>query len=272
MRRIRIAGLCLVAMVAAGAFAASSAFGIAAEVGRCVKVTPGTGKYGTNPNCTEKKAKGEYEWQKNAIKKKFTSAGGEGVLETASGTTIKCSTQSAVGEYREKGLKPSTKEVQHVVATFKGCELPLLAAKCNTVGHPTGEIVTKELKGPLGYISGEGTKSPVVGQKLEPEAKKKPFAEFECAGGAVNVIVGVGKVKPTGNDCIIAPLSEVNVMSTTVKQTYSGSGGKQEPQFFQKTPTKICNLESNTNGGPYERATQALVTTVTNEEPLEVKA
>jgi len=278
MKRMRIVGLCLVAAFAFSAFAASSSFG-AAEIGRCV-AQAGTGKY-KNAACTEKAGKlvseKAFEFKKGAKSETegvhFTSAGGEGVLETVSGTKITCKTQSASGKYdQDTGV---IKEVEGVIATFKGCELPLISASCQTVGSATGEISTKLLKGPLGYISGEKTKTPVVGQELTPEKAKGAFAEFECGGGAVKVIVHgkEGAVEgKTGGNCIIAPLSEVNVMSTTVSQTYSGSGGVQSPQHFQLATSKFCNLESNTNGGAFERATQALTTTVTNEEALEVKA
>jgi len=276
---MRIMGLCLVAVFAVTAFAASSAFG-AAEIGRCVS-QPGTGKY-KNAACTEKAGKlvGEklFEFKKGAASEAesstgFTSAGGEGTLETESGTKITCKTQSASGKYDQD--TGAIKEVEGVVATFKECELPLLHASCKTVGAEEGEIKTHKLKGPLGYISGEKTKTPVVGQELTPEKAKDKFAEFECAGGAVKVVVKgkEGAIEgKTGGNCVIAPLSEVNVMSEHVVQTYSGAGGNQSPQHFQPATSKYCNLESNTNGGPFEKATQALSTEVTNKEALEVKA
>jgi hypothetical protein len=61
-------------------------------------------------------------------------------------------------------------------------------------------------------------------------------------------------------------------MSTTLAQTYRGSEGIQSPQFFEKTPTKVCNLEMDNNGGPFERASLSFDTTITNEEALEIKA
>ena len=280
MRRMGITGLCLAVVL--GAFAASSALALP-EVGRCV-AQPGTGKY-KNSNCTEKAGakveEKQFEFKKGAKSETegvhFTSAGGEGTLETESGTKITCKTQSATGKFDEdSGV---IKEVESVVATFKECEIPLLSASCKTVGAAEGEITTHKLKGPLGYISGEKTKTPVVGQELTPEKAKDKFAEFECAGGAVKVVVkgkegkfvNEGK-EVTGGDCIIAPVTNANEMTITVNETYSGAGGKQSPQKFQPLTGKFCNLESNTNGGPFEAATQALTSTVTGEEALEVKA
>jgi hypothetical protein len=268
MDRIRIVGLAMVAALALGAFAASSASALP-ELGRCV--AKAGGKY-KDSNCTEKATGGSFEFVKNAIKKKFTSEGGEGVLETVSGNTVKCTKETAVGEYLEKGTTPSTKEVHHVVATFTGCSAPALGLSCKTAGHAEGEIVTNELEGKMGYISGKGTKTPVVGQELKPgkTAPGKLFAKFECGPGLAIIEVGKGTVAPTGNDCIIAPIAPVNVMALTATETYSGSAGKQNPEKFS-TSTKICNLESRTNGGAWERATQALTATVIAEEELEIK-
>jgi len=274
MKRMRIMGLCLVAAFALTAIGAGTASALP-EVGRCV-AKAGTGKY-KDANCTEKAGKlvseKAFEFSKGATKVNFTSAGGEGVLETVSGTKVICKTQSATGKYdSDSGV---IKEVETVLASFSGCELPIISASCQTVGQAEGTIITKLLKGPLGYISGEKTKTPVVGQELTPETAKGKFAEFECGKGAVKILVKgkEGAVEgKTGGNCIIAPVKEANVMSTTANQVYSGSKGVQSPQHFQLATSKFCNLESNANAGAFEAATQALTTTVTNEEALEIKA
>jgi len=269
-------GLCLVAAFAFSALAASSSFG-AAEIGRCV-AQAGTGKY-KDANCTVKAGKlvseKSFEFKKSAEKVGFTSKGGEGVLETVSGTKIICKTQSAVGKYDADGSPASIKEVESVIASFEGCGIPALETKCNSTGAEEGKISTFALKGPLGYIAGEKTKTPTVGQELTPEKAKGFFAEFKCLGGGITVKVKgkEGAVEgKTGGNCVIAPVFNPNVMSVTAEQVYSGSGGKQSPQHFQLSTSKYCNLESNTNGGAYEAATQALTTVVTNEEALEIKA
>jgi hypothetical protein len=199
-----------------------------------------------------------------------------------SGTKIVCKTQSATGKYDPDGTAPNfiIKEVESVLATFEGCAIPALETPCNGIGQASGVISTNLLKGPLGYISGEKTKTPVVGQMLTPEKAKGLFATFECLGGGIVVRVkgkeGASGVEGrTGANCIEAPVEPANTMATTAKQVYSGSGGKQSPQHFQDkgtTLSKYCNLESNTNGGAFEAATQALTTTVTSEETLEIKA
>jgi hypothetical protein len=275
-------GLCLVAAFALTAIGAGTASALP-EVGRCV-AQAGTGKY-KDANCTKKAgsltSEKQFEWKKGAKSETegvhFTSAGGEGVLETVSGTKVVCKTQSATGKYdQDSGV---IKEVEGVVASFQGCELPIISASCQTVGQAAGVIITKNLKGPLGYISGAKTTSPIVGQELTPETAKGKFAEFECGGGAVKILVkgkeGAAAEGRTGGNCIIAPVKNANEMSLTAEQVYSGSAGVQNPQHFQDIGTaksKFCNLESNANGGAFEAATQALTTTVTGEEALEVKA
>jgi hypothetical protein len=271
MTRFKTMGLCLVAVFALGAFAASSAFATA-EVGRCV-AKAGTGKY-KDANCTKKAGKlvseKQFEWVKSAEKIKFTSAGGTGTLEAASGTNVVCTAQSAVGQYDVDGTAPafSIKGVEKVVATFTGCAIPTIGIACNSAGQASGTIVTKTLAGNLGYVSGEKTLSPVVGQELTPEVKNGAFAEFECGGGAVKIVT-----KAATTNCVIATVGPPNVMSTTATQNYaSEGGGKQAVKHFQATPTKICQLESKVNGGTAELSAQILETIVTNEETLEIKA
>jgi hypothetical protein len=278
MKRMRIMGLCLVAAFALTAIGAGTASALP-EIGRCVAKAE-TGKW-KDANCTVKPGKlvseKSFEFVKGPVEGKtgFTSAGGEGVLETVSGTKIVCKTQSATGKYKRTPTSGLTKEVEGVIAKFEGCAIPALETPCKTKGQAEGVIITLSLKGPLGYISGEKTKTPVVGQMLTPTKAKGLFAEFECLGGGIVVKVKgkEGAVEgKTGGNCIIAPVENANEMSLTAKQVYKGSGGKQEPQHFQLSTSKFCNLESNTNNGAFEAATQALTTVVTNEEALEIKA
>jgi len=269
MKRMRIVGLCLVAAFALSAIGAGSASALP-EIGKCIAKSGG--KY-LDGNCTKLGKPGAFEWSKVITNKKFTSAGGEGKLLGASGTEIKCTTQSASGEY--KGTT-SFKEVTAVVAKFNGCELPLFKAVCQTAGDAAGEITTnpKFLTGKLAYTSGKGTKTPVVNQGLTPVVKKTGFAEFECPAVGVTVYVGEGKEK--GHETILANLGPLNVMSTTAVEVYAAGGkaGEQSPNFVEGKATVIDNLESSLAGkkGTFERSSQVLETTITNGEALEIKA
>jgi len=265
MKRIRIMGLCLVAVCAIFVVAAGSASALP-EFGHCVAKTGG--KY-TESNCVTKatgKAPKLYEFVKVAVKGKFTSAGGVGVLEGASGTQISCKTESATGELN------GTKEVKNVVSKFNGCELPLFGAPCKTKGDAAGEITTTSLKGKLSYTEGKGSKTPVVNQGLTPTVHKKGFALFECPAVGVEVYVGEGKEK--GHETILANVTPVNTMATTSTEEYIGSKGVQTPDHVEGKATTIDNLESSLAGpkGTFERSGQQLTTVNTFEEELEVKA
>jgi len=274
MKRMKIVGLCLVAAAfALSAFGAVSASALP-EIGRCVKVGAGEPSKYTDSNCTVKKTStGLFEWKKNAIKKNFTSTGGEGKLQGATGTEIKCTTQSATGTYLEKGATPSTKEVTNVQAKFNGCELPLFGVECKTKGAAAGEILTTKLKGALAYISGKKTPAVKVAQGLAPIVKKKGFTEFECP--AVGVVVYVGEGPEKGHELIYGYVGPLNVMATTATEEYKKGAkeGIQDPQHKEGSAI-IDNLESSLSGpkGTFERSDQVLTTTIENEEALEIKA
>jgi hypothetical protein len=265
MKRMRILGLAVVAVFAVTAFAASSALALP-EFGRCI-AKAGTGKY-KDANCTLKAGKvvseKAFEFVKTIEKKNFTSAGGAGVLETESGTRVECTGQSATGEF--KGTT-SFKEVKNVVARFTGCTLPLLGAQCGTAGSAAGEIVTQKLTGKLGYIA-KATKT--VGQELKPEVKGGAFVVFECSSAA-KIVVKEG-TKKLGHNCVIAQVGPVNTSSTTSEEKYLAKGsGVQNPEKFEGTAPR-CNLESALNGGAAELSSQSLLTTITAEEAIEIKA
>jgi hypothetical protein len=276
MTRVRsVLGMAITGAALLAVFAATAQ--ALPEVGRCVE-RPGTGKY-RNAGCSEEaktESEEQFEFLKGAKSETegvgFTEAGGEGVLETVSGSKYTCETFGATGKYDEDSGE--IKEVENVVFVFKGCSLPLLGVKCNSAGAAEGEIRYFSLKGPLGYISGEKTKVPTVGLELTPEKAKGLFAEYECTSSLTHKIKGKeGTVEGrTGGNCLIAPIEPVNTMTLTVQNVYKGSGGKQEPQHFELSTSKFCNLESNSNGGAYEAETWALSTTITNEEELEIKA
>jgi hypothetical protein len=267
MKSVRIMGVCLIWGLALGAFGVGTASALP-EVGRCQAKAGGQYR---DAGCTEKVLSGgTFEFVKAAVKTGFKITGGEFLWEPRSGSKYICKTESGVGIYDlDSGV---VKEVSNVVITLNGCSIPQLGIACSSKGAGPEEVVTNRLKGPLGYISGEKTKTPVVGLELTPETSKGPVADFNCGGGAVHVVWGVGTTEPTGNDCIISPLNFVNTMSTTFTLHYSGSAGEQKPQHFQPSTAKLCNLEVSTNGGAYERMIWAAEETFVNEEALEVKA
>ena len=140
--RLKIMGLCALAAFALSAVASATASAFSPpEVGRCVKVAEGTGKFSSG-TCVKQKTKGSFEWMPGVAKGKFTSKGGVGTLATVGGTTVLCKTQSSGGEYN------GTKLVSAVVVKFTGCEAT--GFTCGTEGAAAGEIVTNPLEGKIG--------------------------------------------------------------------------------------------------------------------------
>src|SRR5882762_119878 len=136
MGRLRVIGLCLVAVFAISAVMAGSASAAGPSFGRCLKQTGG--KY-ENSGCTKEAkevAKQKFEWTNTLVKNKFSAKQKEATLatlETVGGTKITCTGESNTGaEYT--GLKTVAK----IVAFFTGCETSKMP--CNSTGKGSGEI------------------------------------------------------------------------------------------------------------------------------------
>ncbi|HEV7527267.1 MAG TPA: hypothetical protein VGO29_00030 [Solirubrobacteraceae bacterium] len=252
--RIRIVGLCILAVVAISAITVSSASAAAPEFGRCVKATGGKFK---DSKCTLGSVPGEekYEWLPGVVKNKFTSkikATTIATLETVGGTKITCTGETSTGEYT--GLKTIGK----MVATFTGCETSKL--KCESPGKPgEGVIVTSPLGGPIGF---ETEVSPASKDHLASELHSESgnVAEFSCAGLPV-VVKGSVLHKITAN-----------AMKLTATEKFTASKGEQKPDHFAGGTVDEHTLESNTNGGPFEEAGQTITSILTNEEKVEANS
>ena len=221
MRHVRMLGLCLVAVFAVAAIAATSASALP-EWGKCE--AKAGGKY-SDSNCT-KKAKplgsGSFEWKKGSelAPVPFTgqNVGSGGVLYSEFAEcqeneyehyyhearyTRKACEAKGPNAYRHhegypyiecteehsSGAASGKNEVTGVHVTFTGCKA-LGALPCENVGPE--EIQTNELKGKLGYISKPNKE---VGVLLEPVKKHGAFAAFTCPGLPLSVVVGVGNKK-----------------------------------------------------------------------------
>jgi hypothetical protein len=240
MKRIRITGLCLVALVAMS-FAASSAsaagpvFYTKAEVG------------GTAPS-----------------KIPFTATLGAAFLE-AKETKSKISCSDVVNA--EKGVtKPGTavgettgpKTTENNVTTFTGCESSGLKCKSATATEE-GVIITEKLKGFLGGIS-----ATIPGIRLYSQTSGRggTLAKFECGGGLANVVVtgsvigsttGSGKTPAEGK------------FAASQKLTFAEAAGVQKYQIFAaglgEEPEKAEQLTGTTNGTP-EVSGQSVIATI----------
>jgi hypothetical protein len=260
MRRIRIVGLCLVAVFAMSAVVATGASADNPEYGRCLKQKTGKTKY-TTAKCTVV-ASGEkenFEWIPGpGPKPGFTAALKPttiATLETKAGTKVTCKKLAAVGSYT--GLTT----VKTSQTDFSECESG--GIKCNTKGAGTGIIKVKNLEGELGTIKKEPiTTKTKIGNVLWPEGgtstSGSEFVEFEC--GTLTV-----KVK----NSVISPVTS-NAMKLTATVKFTAAKGVQKPTKFEGGPNNF--LESKFSAAAYEQSGQSATTIQTNEEKIEVRS
>jgi hypothetical protein len=231
VRHVRMLGLCLVAALALGAYAVSSASAL--EWGKCEKLSSNTGLY-SGPNCTKaEKAKpkgtGEYEWRKatEVAAKRVSegksanvpfsghSVGGGGVLttairecEAAGFTTLRVTRQKCKEEGGDETLSGGGAEEPLLVECANETNTGEAAAKANVTNvHVVfkgcaafGSFPCTSASGEEGEVDTTTLKgklgwidksSKEVGVLLEPAQKHGAFAEFVC-GELLFTYVGVG--------------------------------------------------------------------------------
>jgi hypothetical protein len=258
--RLKIMGLCLVAVFAMTALVSASASAAEPAFYECAKLTakPYTGKY-TDKKCSKEATKTEQEeGKKNKYElkegvgpkgKPFKGKGGKATLHTpAVGGEVTCKS------FKDEGHIATPTTESKVISTFSSCES--LEKRCTSPGAKTGSIVTKNLKGKLGYIS----KSPLkVGVQLEAETGTV-LAEFTCEGLS---IVTTGAV-------IGEQKGDINVFSKVSENVFTVNGeGFQSVKNFEGGPNE--ELKSSINGSP-ELSSGQQAEAVNKGEELEIKA
>lgn len=220
MTRIKIVGLCLVAVFVLGAFAASSAMA-STEIGRCLKGLKKGKLYHeryTNKECTTEATPTEqanggsankYEWNPGpGSNGNFVAKGKEVKMVLGTGGEINCKANSGKGEVENA-------ERGQASFIFTGCKFKHEAApvvSCqNTKTTEAGEIATEKLTSETfgNGTKGPGGKEPASGEAwtaFSPKKEGTPFAKFECSGtpytvtgylvakqsGTLNVVVKAG--------------------------------------------------------------------------------
>jgi hypothetical protein len=219
MKRIRIVGLCLVAVFALSALVASSAsaalpeFKVCGKAAKAGKPAKYLGKY-TNKECSKEASpaeitegkKNKYEREEWTKAKKTTFKGKnvdgtphnnivdpfgvnsvKGEPAQVKGTTT-CTSEKVTGKVT--GPKTETWSTE-----YKGCEA--LSTPCNTKGDKPGVIKTEVLEGTLVYINVAGK---VPGLRVKGLGAGGLLAQYECLSGGLNVLVhGEIIAKPQGN-------------------------------------------------------------------------
>jgi alpha-tubulin suppressor-like RCC1 family protein len=240
------------------------------EVGRCVKVAVGTGKY-SGASCltlaTKPTAK-KYEWMPVSVTEKpaFSGSGLETTLTTVGHPTIKCLATNLSGEW--SGPKTASVNVE-----FQGCTTPT-GAQCQTVTNPQNksEIKLSGVVGELGFIryeEVEGRVTEVVGLDLKPQPPMTSFATYECTGSSE-----AGHIEGS----VIGKITPLNKMTSESKLLYYATkSGEQRPEAFQASPTDTLTT-SFTSGVPEEsKGSGASSLNIKeykgqNATPLEIKA
>jgi hypothetical protein len=233
MRVIRIVASCGLASLAlcglGTASAAASTYPLTGlpELGRCVKVTLGTGHFNRN-NCvgTDKDGNdGEYEWEPGP----GASAGFEGVISSIifrrpTGGAIGCTVGLINGEYANgKELKVKTVELQ-------GCHRTQNQKPCYTEPLKQGTIFSETaLKGTIGFIPNPNNPSaPWVGFDLAPESElSEVVLSFFCGEG-----VGTNAEKVEFKGSVIGRIKTLNKMIKENGIQYKQAAGVQNPEKF----------------------------------------
>jgi hypothetical protein len=279
MKRIGIVGLCLAAMFAMSAVAASSAFAASGQPAwfECAKVAKVTVKYTekgkekskaitegkySNAACTElaptpgkyiSGPEGKYELQEGVAKgKKAKTKDGIGILNTVIPT---------LGNINDKVECASSKS-ENSVANAGGrgfvSDLVVHFSKCKSQGEPCQtstkkeEIVTNALAGELGYINKGGD---VVGLELWNEANPGTgyLAEFTCTKVAAIRTLGsvIGEV--TGDVGAISKTSTTTYASSTYFGAITEGPFTWEPLVnipsFEGEAVDVLSTEFNTGSG-----------------------
>jgi hypothetical protein len=262
MKRAKIFGLCLIALLTGSAIASAGASAALPELGRCVKVAvPHTGKY-KYASCVVLAAgsKGSFNWEPGpgALKKFEGSTTVTTVLETSSKIKISCAGGTFNGEYT--GAKTLTATVDLI-----NCENLAGKAKCQSNPAKEGEIEDAvPLEGELGFIA--AGEKPLVGLDLKAKSPGTTIVTFEC-GKLPEVFHG------TLEGSVIARIKPIEKMAEEFTMTYKQTNSKQLPEQFEggAKDTLATQLLIGT-----ESSTQATGLTsgvlIPNEEPLEIKA
>lgn len=158
---------------------------------------------------------------------------------------IGCAAESTTGEYS------GSTEVADVLIRLSECAKR--GQPCQTSGAAEGEIVTSQLSGRLGIISGSGKKIK-AGLALQP-ASEGPFAEFGC-GETTFVLTGS-----------VVRRVEANKMAKVETRDFKEKGGRQEPEGFLGEPDY---LEASIGGAAPEDIGLDIKDEQISEEAIEV--
>jgi hypothetical protein len=177
MRRIRITGLCLVAVLAIGAAVTASASAEAPEFGQCLKKAEVGGAGYSDSKCNKAVGFGaKYEWVPGFLagENTFTMAGTVSTMKLAGGNTLTCTKWDGTGEY----VIGTDNKHFTLMLNLKGCKMGPYT--CTTSGKASGELTFNPLVGEVGFENSAETKTAL---KLEAAPGQEGFLiKFSCLG------------------------------------------------------------------------------------------
>jgi hypothetical protein len=135
---------------------------------------------------------------------------------------------------KDKGEVSSAKEVKKVLVDYTECfEESAPTKMCTTKGSALGLIITKDIMGRTGWIT--GTSLTKAGIELLPESGKV-FAEFTCEGEAEEVTV---------EGCTIGEATPLGVSSTDGKLLFVANAGNTGQLWteVEEGVNKPCQLK-----------------------------
>jgi hypothetical protein len=226
MKRVRIVGLCITAVLAISAVAAGSAAAAEPEYLTCAKAAKVgktyTGKY-TDKHCAEVNAKGEGKYERTALKgpDKFKSKSGATNLYLYEPATHTLKLKVVCKKDKDEGEIFNSREAKLRI-TYEECEPQetVLTGKCTTNGQTkAGTVVTEPLISKLVWVNEAETEP---GVDVQAETPGGPIEKMVCVGAENAELLGsmVGKIGP------------VNSASKTQTLTFNASATTGEPEFF----------------------------------------
>ncbi len=196
MKRIKIVGLCLVAVFAFSAVATATAsaserpeFKKCGNTPKVGKKLP-TGEF-SNKECTDAQAEGKYRLEEVAEGTPFTSKS-KAVTINADGKVVKCSKSTGTGAITSQFTESAS-------ITFEKCGVNGSSkAPCGT----GGDITTGALTGSLFFANAEENEAVIA-----LDAEGGAFAEFKCGAETIvleGVLVGTIKNSKSGETLTFA--------------------------------------------------------------------
>jgi hypothetical protein len=262
-------GLGIGTALAASLVMATGASAALPEVGRCVAKTGG--KYTSSTCTTLAKTSGAFEWEPGALAARFSFKVGtvtfENELERRKFTT--CKAGGGEGEYIGSG------EVKITKLEFTGCEFHEAKDRCQTEaaeGNSTeGKINFYALNGELGKITGTKAGILLTGTVANPFGPTPVLGFWECGGKLSGK--GIDFVVEEG---VIGEVTATDKMSLTAKDKFAKNltTGKQAITHFEGEADEheLVVRAFNSALAETQGMTAVMTWSITNEEPLEIKA